>query len=255
MERTQVVDMGGWESGGATGAMLVRHALAGDHRFDLERLVAFAAGLPPDSVVAREGRVPLTLGALVPADPQPGVEAAATIAEGHKRVQIYGMHHLAPYGEVLDGVLAQWAPIVAAGEGPSLYSCAITFLAAPRTVVPIHLDVHHTLVLQVSGSKRISVGRFEPPVEQRQGERFFDGGERCPTTLPKQHETFMLGPGDGVYIPPYAFHWVEGDDDVSVAFACGFATAVSERNHFVHRFNGKIRPLGLLARPPGLSLG
>jgi hypothetical protein len=235
----------------------MRHAFAGDRLFGLERLIALAAELPPESVVARDGRVPPAFGALAPVNSRPGAEVTATIAEGHDKVQLYSMQRLPAYTELVGDAVAQVAPVVAAQEGPPEWSYAIMMLASPRTVVPVHFDVHHVLLFQVTGTKRLSVGRFgHPALQQREIERFFGTAHCCPTTLPTEdRQTFVLGPGDGVYIPPYTFHWVEGADEVAIAFGCGFGTALTFRTEAVHRFNARVRALGMPARPPGVSTG
>ena len=69
--------------------------------------------------------------------------------------------------------------------------------------------------------------------------------------MPPQVTIFRMGPGDGIYIPPYAFHWVLGGPDVSVALSCGFRSPSSERAEMVHTFNVKLRKVGMSPSLPG----
>ena len=52
-------------------------------------------------------------------------------------------------------------------------------------------------------------------------------------TLPEDTVTFRLGPGDGLYIPPFAFHWVRGGPETSIAISCGFRTRTTEQANLV----------------------
>jgi hypothetical protein len=71
--------------------------------------------------------------------------------------------------------------------------------------------------------------------------------------LPSTLGEFELGPGDGLYLPPYAFHWVKGGTAVSVAVSCSLRTAESERTLVVHTYNVGMRRFGLSPRPVGSS--
>ena len=127
------------------------------------------------------------------------------------------------------------------------------FVGSPWSVVPAHVDRHHNVLLQVAGTKELTVGWFDDPAEHAEAleARFTDRPN--PERLPPVTRTFRLGPGDGVYLPAYTFHWVEAGDTVSVALSCGFSTAATERAELVRRCNAKLRRFGLRPRPPGVS--
>jgi len=158
------------------------------------------------------------------------------------------------YRALLETCLAPLLTVTVEREGPPTSLGANIFAGAPGSTVPAHVDRHHNLLLQLEGTKELTVGWFADPVEQaRAVEMRFSGGRPNPDRLPTVTRTFELGPGDGVYIPGYAFHWVRAGDAVSVALSCGFSTAVTDRAELVHRLNLKLRRLGLRPRPPGAS--
>jgi hypothetical protein len=127
-------------------------------------------------------------------------------------------------------------------------------LASPGGVVPAHFDRDHVFLFQVEGTKRVTVGRFDDPqVAQRAIERDFSEEKLNLDVLPSTLGEFELGPGDGLYLPPYAFHWVNGGPAVSVAVSCSCHTAETERTHVVHACNTRLRRLGLSPRPAGTS--
>ena len=59
-----------------------------------------------------------------------------------------------------------------------------------------------------------------------------------------------MEPGDGVYIPPYAYHWttVLGDEPAS-GLSVGFSTPATVRSGEVHDWDVRARRLGLRPRP------
>jgi hypothetical protein len=65
--------------------------------------------------------------------------------------------------------------------------------------------------------------------------------------------TVELRPGQGLYIPPYAFHWVTNGRTSSVSLSCSFHTVRSDRTELLHAANIKLRRFGLRPRPPGVS--
>ena len=54
-----------------------------------------------------------------------------------------------------------------------------------------------------------------------------------------------LGPGDGVYVPVHAPHWVTVPGNVAVSLSITFFTHASEDARVLHRVNGRLRRLGL----------
>ena len=125
-------------------------------------------------------------------------------------------------------------------------------LASPNAVVPAHFDHQHIFLLQLEGTKEVTVGAFlDPDVADREIGRNFDAGRHNVHVLPPIRETVRLKPGDGLYIPPYTFHWVEGGPDISVAMSCAIPTSVTNRTSLLHSWNAVERRLRLAPRSPG----
>ena len=128
----------------------------------------------------------------------------------------------------------------------------VVFAGSEGSSVPPHVDRHHNLLLQLEGSKEVTVGRFRDPARhQREVERDFWPGRPRPTDVPDDHQTFVLTPGLGVYVPPYAFHWVTNITPRSTALSVAMATAETERAELVHRVNRYLRRVGLHPSGPG----
>ena len=169
-------------------------------------------------------------------------------------VRLYHLELTAGYRELGDEVLTSVdAALVRASAQPAGLSTAV-FFGPPGAVVPAHIDRHHNLLLQLRGTKRVDIGWFaDAERQQREVERDFNGTASGPTELPPVMFSADLGPGDGVYIPPYAFHWTESGDDVSVGLSIGWRTSATDRVARAHECNLRMRQRHLSPRPVGLS--
>lgn len=133
---------------------------------------------------------------------------------------------------------------------------AFIFLSAPGSMTPSHTDPEHNFLLQVRGTKEMSVGRFpDGRTEQLVLEDAVVGGHRNVSWEPAAQQPFPLGPGDGVYVPPHAPHLVRNGPTASVSLSITFRTATTEQAGRVHALNARLRKLGLSPHPPGRDAG
>ncbi len=128
------------------------------------------------------------------------------------------------------------------------------FISCPAATTPMHYDVEHSFLLQVRGTKHVSVAALEHDsrLRQRELDRYLDGAESDFETMQAAAETFRLDPGVGVYLPSYVPHWVETEAGISISFSIPFYTARCEQAHGVHRINSRLRKLRLSPQPAGL---
>ena len=158
------------------------------------------------------------------------------------------------YRSLMDACLDEVAEVVQRRPGDMRRRVGFIFVSSPLSVTPAHLDIEHTLLLQVSGHKDLKVGRFPTAaVEQRERERYWEGSHGRVQELPLTDSTYDMVPGRGVYIPPIGPHWVRNSDAVTLSMTLTFFSADSERDQFVEAFNAHLRKLRLRPRPPGSS--
>ena len=227
------------------------HALVGHPSFDRDTLADVAGRHPSNQVEHHVGDLPLLLptGAArqLPMGP---ADVVRDLDDSGCWAALFNVHGERPYGALLDQCLAAVSPLPA-GEGAMTSRAAHVFCAAPGATVPVHFDRHHNLLLQIEGSKTVTIGAYDDlAVAQREIERRFTDAEN-PHVAPRVVATYTLAPGDGLFIPPYAFHWVTGGARSSVSFSCTFRTAATDRAEAVHACNIKLRRIGLRPRPPG----
>jgi hypothetical protein len=230
----------------------LRHDLVDHPDFEPGVLADVAARIPAPWIMAYESGTEVLDSGLVKLA-APSADLARAIGTNGVRLTLYHLEHVSPYRELFRDHLDAWEAMTGKREGGTTKRTANVFLGAPGAVVPAHFDRHHNILLQVHGTKVLTVGWFTDEAQgRRETEREFDG-YRGVGTLPSETVTFQLGPGDGVYIPAYAFHWVVGGPDVSVALSCGYSTVITDRTEVVHLTNARLRQLRLPTRPPGRS--
>jgi hypothetical protein len=232
--------------------LALRHDLTGEG-FEPDTLVDVAARIPAPWASGYRSRDQVLDREITRLD-APAGELARGIATNGVRLTLYHLEHVSPYRELLHDHLNTWETMTGEREGGTTKRTANVFLGAPGAVVPAHFDRHHNVLLQVRGTKVLTVGWFPDQAQtDRETAREFDQRHHGIAALPPETVTFALGPGDGVYIPAYAFHWVVGGPEVSVALSCGWSTAATQQAEVVHQANARLRQLGLPTRPPGHS--
>jgi hypothetical protein len=130
------------------------------------------------------------------------------------------------------------------------------FVSSPGAVTPFHLDEEHNFLLQIRGSKRLSVADgFNPAVLDRASLRaYFAGdGELAPYSAHlEQHAVQVdLHPHEGVHIPACHPHWVKNGNEVSVSLGLLWYSDVTARRRFLYGLNAWLARWGLTPSTPG----
>jgi hypothetical protein len=157
-------------------------------------------------------------------------EVIRTIRTNHSWVMLQSLATLPEYQPLLRRVGApHQLALRGAGERPT-GNDLIAFVGSPRASVPFHYDVNHHLLVQVEGTKWVGIGRYDDPAERdRQLARGLMEHRLNVDREPDRVDEFELRPGEALVLPAFAFHAVEGDDDVSIALTYMVATAATER--------------------------
>jgi hypothetical protein len=169
-------------------------------------------------------------------------------------VVLWQLEHSPRYSALLDECLEVGDALVGAREGGMTSRGMNVLVSSPRAVAPAHFDMHHNFLLQIEGTKDVMIGSFsDPSVGEREINRYFDERNNNARLLPDIVSNFRLAPGEGVYIPPFAFHWVRGGPEASISISCGFRTRSTEQANRVHVCNARLRRIGLHPAAPGRS--
>ena len=131
---------------------------------------------------------------------------------------------------------------------------AFVFVSSPNSVTPVHFDIEHSLLMQVSGRKTVSIGRWDSDAARRHEiDRYWDGSHGRIETLPPEAAAYTLTPGHAVYIPPGTPHWVHNGPDISLSVTLTYFTAATVRENRIEDFNSHLRRRHMTPRAPGHS--
>jgi hypothetical protein len=238
---------------------LVRHRLADHPLFAIQRLLDLSKALSESSVEYNEGNIPVNMDQK--ASPRTGLSVEETIRrirDAHSWMVLKFVEQDASYRALLDQCLDQ---VQALSEGivPGMSNRqGFIFLSSPNSVTPFHVDPEHNFLLQVQGTKFVTIfdaADTEVITEEDIEKGLFGGLRNLRYDASKQSrgQTFELKPGMGLHFPVAAPHFVQNGPDVSVSFSITFRSRASERWAEVRQMNLAMRKRGLQPAPLGES--
>ena len=123
------------------------------------------------------------------------------------------------------------------------------FISSPGSVTPFHFDRASNFLLQIRGSKQVTV--FEPwdervitAVEYESHSAYNDCAVRWKPDCEPLGRQFHCSPGDAVHIPFLGGHHVRnGSDDLSITLSVFFNTPRTLHQLHALRCNHRLRPL------------
>src|SRR5690349_35033 len=236
------------------------HDLHRDDRVTLAAVADLADRLPRRSVIADTAAQPL----LVPqgGPPRGALERPGDVIRDLHNANAWltllnveadpGMAEL--MNTYLDQLEAGLIAKQGSKRGKMYRRVAFVFVSSPNSVTPVHFDIEHSLLMQVSGCKTVSVGRFESDAARRhEFDRYWDGSHGRIETLQPEVAAYTMTPGRAVYIPPGTPHWVHNGPDISLSMTLTYFTAATVRENRVEDFNAHLRRRHLKPRDPGRS--
>ena len=183
----------------------------------------------------------------------PPAEVAENLEHNGTWMVFWHVEQIPEYRALLHEILDPVTALVGAREGEVRPPEGYIFFSASGSVTPAHVDPEHNFLLQVLGTKEFVAGAY-PDEASRQltAERYYHGAaHRNLDWLPPEALVAHLEPGVGVYSPYLCPHWVRNGNELSLSFSATFQTSRRQRWGGVHRFNRRLRRLGLSPRPPG----
>jgi len=233
----------------------VRHSLQAGGLFDLERLAILAGTLPAVSVEHNMGSVAALLpgGAAPQLDLSPAQIVRSIDSNGCWMV-LKNVEFDTEYAALLNACLDDVELAVTSDEGRSVLREGFIFLSAPGSTTPVHVDPEHNVLLQLTGRKTMSIGRFADDDDlHRKVEALYAGGHRNLDHQARDLVPYALGPGDGIYVPVHAPHLVTNGDAVSVSLSITWRTRRTQRAARVYAYNAARRARGGSPAGPGTS--
>lgn len=233
------------------------HSLADSGLFEWERIRRLARELPADSMQIHDANVDRSADPvccqLPDRDPVAAVDALP-----FERVSVCfaGVEFDPGYRAILEACIGEIRPSLGSEV---VEPRAYLLLSSPHAVHPYHLDSNFNFLLHVQGEKTIHIWNpgdrevlseddldytFAITQRLRFDERFMSRGHHC-----------VLSPGQAVFLPSLAPHYVENGPEISVTLSVAFNTPESIEQQILHRVNGNLRRIGIHPSPVGIHRG
>lgn len=246
---------------GAVGAAMpartfrLKHRLDDHPLFKLDRLARLAASLPPDQVEFNGPVQPNQDPALTPSNGLSAEETVRRIEHCQSWMVIKNAEADPQYKALLDACLDQVAEQTGGFMGGARKRQAFIFVTSPNNVTPLHMDPEYNFLLQVRGTKRMSLfDHQDRAIVSEEALELYPGKHR---NLPYREEFEKRGvqqplaPGDAIFVPLFDPHWVQNGPEVSVSFSITWHTDHSLRMVKLSYVNAALRKLGLPQAPVG----
>ena len=232
------------------------HRLSSDARLSLEGLAVLAEKLPEKAIEYNRGDLPVGV------DGKPGGtglsigETIRHIATSNSWAVLKNIEQVPEYRALLMGLLEELRPQIEAATGQLLTPQAFVFISSPNAVTPYHFDPEHNILLQLQGSKvmtQFPAGnpRYAPDEVH---ESYHLGGPRelpWDDALLAGGTPFAIEPGEAVYVPVMAPHFVRNGPAPSLSLSITWRSEWSYAEAGSRCFNGLVRKLGVSPRAPG----
>lgn len=235
------------------------HRIADHPLLSLDALADLAARLRPETL-EHNAATDLPLGIAYADTPRNGLSVHETIrriGECGSWVLLKYIEQDPAYAALMREVLGQIEDIVRPATGEMMRFEGYVFISSPRAVTPLHFDPEYNILFQARGSKTMTLFPTADPdiVSQEFFEAYFNGGSR---NLPWRDEwrararPIAIEPGEAIYVPILAPHWVQTHDEVSVSLSLTWRSEWSFHHADACRFNRRLRRIGLRPAAPRL---
>ena len=238
------------------GTHKLEHNLANHPLMALDALALLGEALPPTSVEYNRGDLPIGVDGKPEGNGLTIGETIRNIATSESWAVLKNIEQSRPFEGLLHELIAELAPIIEARTGEVLRPQGYIFISSPKAVTPYHFDPEHNILMQLRGYKAMTVfpqgdARFAPDAVH---ETYHTGGGRelkWHDAFARHGVRFTLHPGDAIYVPVMAPHFVQNGKEVSISLSITWRSQWSFAEADARAFNKILRRFGLNPRPPG----
>lgn len=234
----------------------LEHSLHRHPLLEFERLAQLAEALPASSVEYNLADLPIAIDGK-PGRPDLSIgEMIRQIGQAGSWCVLQNIEQDPAYAALLDELFDDVVPEVEAKTGPMLNRVGFVFVTSPGGVTPCHFDPEHNILLQVRGSKvmtQFPAGDIAYAPDEAH-EVYHTGGPReVPWTarLETDGTEFAIGPGEGLFVPVMAPHFVRNGSEPSISLSITWRSQWSYEEADARAFNSVLRRAGLNPNAPG----
>jgi oxalate decarboxylase/phosphoglucose isomerase-like protein (cupin superfamily) len=233
------------------------HGLLDHPLLQLEAMVDLATMLPVDSVEYNPGNLPVGIRPEdVPVSKLSAAETIRSIEENGSWMVIKRVEQSPDYARLLECTLAEIEPLVAKRTGKMLGLEGFIFISSPGSVTPFHFDPEHNILLQVRGTKTMTVfsAEDEALVRPEAHEKFHLGqhhrNQHWEPEFAAKGQPITIVPGEAIYVPVKAPHWVQNGPEVSISLSITWRSEWSYSEADARAFNHLLRKAGVAPQTP-----
>lgn len=234
----------------------ITHGIADHPLFETEALVALAQRMRAADVEYNKADLPIGV------DPDAVEENGLSLADTIRSIESNGSWMVLKfieqddiYRRLLHDTLAELGPVVDPVTGAMLKMEGFIFVSSPNAMTPFHFDPEHNILLQIRGHKTMTIfpADDEDVAHGTSHEAFHVGNHR---NLPWRDEIgnkgrpFALGPGEAVYVPVMAPHFVRNGGKPSVSLSITWRSEWSYAEGNARRMNRILRRIGINPKAP-----
>ena len=235
----------------------LRHGLHQHHLLTLDALAELSGKLAPSAIEYNRGDLPVGINPDdVPANGLAIAETIRTIDDNGSWMVLKNIENVPAYRMLLMDLLGELEPTVRATTGEMLTPQGYIFISSPGAVTPFHFDPEHNILLHLRGTKTMTVYPAGDPrfAADTAHETYHAGGHRnlaWEDDFASSGLAVTLTPGDAIYVPVMAPHWVKVADKAAISLSITWRSDWSYRESEARRTNALIRQWGMSpAAPP-----
>lgn len=234
----------------------LNHGLGAHPLLELNALARLAEGLPTESIEYNFADLPVGIDAKPGATGIPIGETIRHIAETGSWAALKNIEQVPEYAALLHALLDELRPAIEARTGAMQKLQGFIFITSPLGVTPYHFDPEHNILLQVRGAKVMTQFPAGDPVyaPDEVHETYHTGGGRelhWRDALMAGGTEFTLAPGEALFVPVMAPHFVRNGAEPSVSLSITWRSDWSFAEADARAFNGLLRRMGLHPARPG----
>lgn len=236
--------------------VVLKHGLAGHPLFELEALAQLGSRMREKDVEYNRGDLPVGIaGDAVQSNGLGIAETIRGIERNGSWLVLKFVEQDPVYHDLLRDTLAEIEPAVLEATGAMLKLEGFIFISSPNAVTPFHFDPEHNILCQIRGSKTFTVfpADDETIADGVQHETFHMGGHRnlkWDERFAHKGTALHMDPGEAVYVPVKAPHFVRNGPAPSVSFSITWRSEWSFNESAARGMNHLLRRAGVTPREP-----
>jgi len=232
------------------------HGLGAHPLLELGALAALAEALPPASIEYNFADQPIGIDGKPAPTGIPIGDTIRNIDSSKSWAALKNIEQHPAYAALLEELLGELRPQIEARTGRMMHTQGFVFVTSPGGVTPYHFDPEHNILLQLRGHKVMTQfpagdAAFAP---DQVHEAYHTGGGRelkWREALLAGGREFALAPGEALYVPVMAPHFVRNGPAPSISLSITWRSEWSFAEADARAFNGVLRRIGVTPAQTG----